>query len=367
MRLLCDGLVDHGHDVTLFAPPTSTSSADVRAAARRRRTPTRSSAAAGRPTTSRAPSPRSTPPRRTGARSTSLHDHTGYAALAMADRAAARRSSTRCTARSTTDNRDFYATHGRKATLVAISRAQARGRAGGGRPVRRRPQPPGLRRVGRSARAAATTSCGSGAWRPSRARTARSRRRAPPASRSCWPGRCSPARRQFFAEEVEPHVDDDAVRYVGEVGAERQARRSTATRARCSCRSAGASRSAWSWSRRWPAARRSSPSRRARPPRSSRTGSTGFVVDDEDAMARAIGRDRTAGPRGVPRARGRALRRRGRGARLRAGLRPGPGQAAPAARAVAGRARAGASRRLPGRRARSGSVPRREMAPRRQP
>ena len=89
-------LVEHGHDVTLFAPPDSTSSADVQplldddASRRDRALPL------VRPTTSRAPSPRSTPPRPTGPFDV-VHDHTGYVALAMADRARARRSCTRCT------------------------------------------------------------------------------------------------------------------------------------------------------------------------------------------------------------------------------------------------------------------------------
>ena len=51
-----------------------------------------------------------------------------------------------------------------------------------------------------------------------------------------------------------------------------------------------------------------------------RDGVTGFVVDDEHAMAAAIGRVGRDRPRGVPaRLRG-ALRRRGRRARLRGGL-----------------------------------------------
>src|SRR6476469_7452278 len=123
VRLLCAGLVDHGHDVTLFAPPTSTSSAAVQPLldathpdeiercrweadhAARAFAALDVAAADGRPYDV-------------------LHDHTGYATLAMADRL---RTPVVHTVHGPfdADNRDFYATHGHKATLVAISRAQA--------------------------------------------------------------------------------------------------------------------------------------------------------------------------------------------------------------------------------------------------
>ena len=51
-----------------------------------------------------------------------------------------------------------------------------------------------------------------------KAPSARSPPRARRASRSCSPGPIQPGQEEFFAREVEPHLDDDQVKYVGEIG-----------------------------------------------------------------------------------------------------------------------------------------------------
>ena len=102
-------------------------------------------------------------------------------------------------------------------------------------------------------------------------------------------GPVQPGQEEFFAREVEPHIDDDAVRYVGEVGEEGKRELYTGARALLM------------------------PIRWAEPfgmvmveamacgtpviafpegsaPEVVIDGETGFLVEDEDAMARAVGR-----------------------------------------------------------------------------
>ena len=268
VRLLCAGLVDHGHDVTLFAPPTSTSSAAVEPLldathpdeiercrweadhAARAFAALDAAAADGRPYDV-------------------LHDHTGYATLAMADRL---RTPVVHTVHGPfdADNRDFYATPRPQGDARGHQPRAGRGRADQAGPCA----------VVHNPLAVDEWAVGAGGgghvlW-VGRMAPVKGPQRAIAAARAAGvplvlAGPVQPGQEAFFAKEVEPHVDDDAVRYVGEVGAEGK-RPSTATRAPCSCRSAGGSRSAWSWSRRWPAARRSSPSPRAPSRRSSPTG-----------------------------------------------------------------------------------------------
>ena len=239
-----------------------------RAAAARRDAPGRDRAlpVGGRPRRARLRRDRRRRGRRAAVRR--LHDHTGYAALAMADRLRTP-SSTRCTGPFDADNRDFYATHGHKATLVAISRAQAADAPAEAGPCAVVHNPLAFDEWP-SARAAATTSCGSGAWRRQGA-AARDRggARRRGAARARGAGAAGPGGVLRRGGRAARRRRRGPLRGRGRRGG--QAEPSSATRARCSCRSAGASRSAWSWSRRWPAARRSSPSPRARSRRSSPT------------------------------------------------------------------------------------------------
>ena len=71
--------------------------------------------------------------------------------------------------------------------------------------------------VGRCVRTRRITCCGSGGWTRSRARTARSRRRAWRDARWCSLRRCRLVRSSTSASSVEPHVDGRRVCYVGEI------------------------------------------------------------------------------------------------------------------------------------------------------
>ena len=75
--------------------------------------------------------------------------------------------------------------------------------------------------------------------------------------------------RAYFHDTIEPLIDGDRDRICRRDRRGGEGRRSSATPRRCCFRSTGRSRSGWSSSRRWPAARRSSPGTRARCPRSS--------------------------------------------------------------------------------------------------
>jgi glycosyltransferase involved in cell wall biosynthesis len=102
-------------------------------------------------------------------------------------------------------------------------------------------------------------------------------------------GPVQPGQEEYFATEVEPHLDDDAVRYVGEAGAE--AKRDLYRRA-----------SGFLMPIRWPEpfglvmveAMACGTPVIAYPegaaPELVRDGESGFVVDDEAGMAEAIGR-----------------------------------------------------------------------------
>ncbi len=214
IELLCDGLVDRGHDVTLFAAPGSRSSAAVEellddvypemigsamhesdhvASAWDR---IEQSAARGRPFDI-------------------VHDHSGYTALAFADRLAIPFVHTMHGILADEMAR-FYRRHGHRAHLIAISRSQAAS------------APPGVRISGVVSNPIAV-----GRW-PFRAQKddyllwigrmdpIKGAHRAIDAARIAgWPlvlaGVIQPGQETYFAREVEPHIDGERVRYIGEV------------------------------------------------------------------------------------------------------------------------------------------------------
>jgi glycosyltransferase involved in cell wall biosynthesis len=292
VRLLCEGLAEHGHEVTLFAPPGSESRAEVTAVLEEAHpdeiqkaqievdhvarvfAAIDAAAADGRPYDV-------------------IHDHTGHSALAMADRVG---TPLVHTLHGPFDQAacHFYAQHGRKASIVAISQAQlddAPAEMGGGAVV---PNPIEL-----------------GEW-PFRAdkdgyvlwigrmSPDKGPNRAIAAAREAGvrlllAGPVQPGQEEFFAEEVEPHLDDEGIEYVGEADA--QGKRGLYQGARGLLMPI-----------RWPEpfglvmveALASGTPVIAFPegsaPEVVEDGRTGFIVDDEHAMAAAIDRLDTIDP-----------------------------------------------------------------------
>ena len=216
VRLLAAGLVDAGHRVTLFAPPGSRSPAEVRSPlsaphpdeiqfsmwevdhVARCFDAIDAAAADGDPFDV-------------------VHDHTGFAALAMANRIATPLVHT-LHGPFEPDLFQFYAVHGAKGQLVAISRAQ------------RDAAPEDLRRdiaVVHNPLSVEEWPFAEDAgdyllW-IARMNDDKGPQRAVAVARAAnmplvLAGPVHPGQEEFFAREVEPHVDGDAVRYVGEVG-----------------------------------------------------------------------------------------------------------------------------------------------------
>ncbi len=286
VRLLCDGLAERGHDVTLFAPPGSASRAEVVAVLEE-------------------PYPHEIQKARFEADHVAcafadidaahergkpfdvIHDHVGHTALAMADRVSAPLVHT-LHGPFTEDARRFYARHGSKARIVAISQAQldaAPEEMGGGDVVHN------------------PIDCAEWPYRAEkeefllwigRMSPDKGPQRAIAVARECGAplvlaGPVQPGQEEFFAEEVEPQLGRDGIEYVGEADSERK--RDLYQRARALLM----------------------PIRWAEPfglvmvealacgtpvlafpegsaPEVVEHGVTGFVVDDEHAMARAVER-----------------------------------------------------------------------------
>jgi glycosyltransferase involved in cell wall biosynthesis len=286
VRLLSAGLVAHGHDVTLFAPPTSQSDAEVQEVLEEahpdeierarwevdhvaRAFETIDEAAArGRPFDV-------------------VHDHTGYAGLAMADRLDTPLVHT-LHGPFDQQNCEFYARHGRKASIVAISRAQ-RDQAPpemGGATVVYNPLEFSEWGIG--------TTPEDHVLFMGRMAPVKGPERAIAAAREAGvplrlAGPVQPGQEEFFAREVEPHCDDDAVRYVGEVGSDTKQDVYRAARAllmpirwaepfgmvMIEAMACGTPVIAY---------------REGSVPEIVVDGTSGFVVDDEHEMAEAIGR-----------------------------------------------------------------------------
>jgi len=286
VRLLCDGLAAARHDVTLFAPPGSHSAADVAPVLEephpdeiekakfevdhvaRAFAAIDAAAEEGRPYDV-------------------IHDHTGHSALAMADRVGTPLVHTLHGPFDEAACR-FYAQHGRKACIVAISQAQlddAPAEMGGGRVV------PNPIEIGEWPFRADKDDYALWIGRmspdkgPHRAITAA--REA--GVRLVLAGPVQPGQESFFASEVEPHLDGDGIEYVGE--ADGDAKRALYQGAR-----------ALLMPIRWPEpfglvmveALASGTPVIAFPegsaPEVVEDGRTGFVVDDEHAMAAAVAR-----------------------------------------------------------------------------
>jgi glycosyltransferase involved in cell wall biosynthesis len=215
IELLCEALVARGHQVTLFAAPGSRSAARVR-------------------------SPLEAPhPDEIGSSLCEsdyvacawdeidlasalgeafdvVHDHSGFTALAMADRVSAPVVHTVHGAFDQTTNR-FYQHHGHKARLVAISRSQAASAPEGVRVVDVVPNPIVVDRwplvlekqeyllwVGRMDPVKGAHSAIEAARMAGRTLV--------------LAGPVQTGQEEYYREMVEPHIDGRRVRYVGEVG-----------------------------------------------------------------------------------------------------------------------------------------------------
>ncbi len=219
--LICRELVRRGHEVTLFAAPGSQSTAEVRALLDRAHPGEIERALHEADHVARA-FEAIDHARRRGRPFDIVHDHCGFTAFAMADRLMTPLVHT-LHGPFTPDTERFYAHHAAKAHVVAISRAQLQAAPAALRVAGVVPNPidaadwplvrdkdPYLLWVGRM-----TAEKG-----PHRAIAAA---RAA-GMRLVLAGPVQPGQETFFKREVAPHVDDDRISYVGEVGGEAKKR-----------------------------------------------------------------------------------------------------------------------------------------------
>jgi glycosyltransferase involved in cell wall biosynthesis len=221
VALLTDALVEHGHDVELFCAPGSSSRAKVHPLLERAHPESieRSlfeadhvgAAFAAIDAAAQADAPFDV-----------VHDHCGYTPLAMADRLGTPLAHT-VHGPFDADSKPYYARHGRKGTVVCISHSQA-GYAPEEadvdavvhNPIDVDAWPVGLHKqdyllwLGRFVAEKG----------PQRAiHVARESQRP-----LILAGVVQPGHERFFATEIEPHIDGETIRYVGEVGGARKQR-----------------------------------------------------------------------------------------------------------------------------------------------
>jgi glycosyltransferase involved in cell wall biosynthesis len=285
VRLLCAGLVARGHDVTLFAPPGSSSDARVVTLLDESHPDEIEKAQYEADHVARAFGAIDQAAER-GEPFDVVHDHVGHTALAMADRLSAPLVHT-LHGPFTDDACRFYAEHGHKACIVGISRAQLESgpeEMGGGRVVHNP--------IDTSEWPFSADKDDYVLW-IGRMSPDKGPHRAIAAAREAGvrlllAGPVQTGQDEFFAEEVEPALGDGA-EYVGEADADHK--RELYLRAR-----------ALVMPIRWPepfglvmveALACGTPViafPEGSVPEVVRDGVTGFVVDDEHAMADAIGR-----------------------------------------------------------------------------
>jgi len=213
VRLLCIGLAANGHEVTLFAPPGSDSCAEVVPVLEATHPDEIQKAQFEADHVARAFAAIEAASER-GAAFDVIHDHVGHTALAMADRVAVPLVHT-LHGPFDEDARRFYAQHGLKARIVAISQAQldaAPEEMGGGDVVHnpidcsewpfREDKEDFLLWIGRM----------SPDKGPQRAIAVAREAGAP----LVLAGPVQPGQEEFFAAEVEPHLGRHGIEYVGE-------------------------------------------------------------------------------------------------------------------------------------------------------
>ena len=216
VRLLCEELVERGHIVTMFAPPGSRSPADVHPVLPDAHPTEIGSACHEADHVARAFACIAEAASE-GEPFDVVHDHSGFTALAMADRIDVPFVHT-VHGPFDADTREFYAAHGGKAAIVALSHAQSSHAPDELADCDVVPNPLRLSEwpfrdekedwalwIGRM----------SPVKGPHRAIEAARRAGVP----LVLAGPVQPGQEAFFATEVEPHVDGDAVRYIGEADA----------------------------------------------------------------------------------------------------------------------------------------------------
>ncbi len=219
VRLLCGGLVEAGHDVTLFAAPGSESSAQVVTLLEHTYQDDIQKAQFESDHVARAFGEIDAAGER-GAPYDVIHDHVGHTALAMADRVSVPLVHT-LHGPFTDDASRFYAENGAKACIVAISHSQlddAPAAMGGGvvvhNPIDCSEWPYTAEKqdfllwIGRM----------SPEKGPQRAIAAAREAGMP----LVLAGPIQPGQEAFFADEVEPHVGRDGIEYVGEAGPDKK-------------------------------------------------------------------------------------------------------------------------------------------------
>jgi glycosyltransferase involved in cell wall biosynthesis len=214
VELLCDALVARGHDVTLFAAPGSRSTAHVRVLLEEPHPDTIGSAlhesdhvACAWEQVERAAAQ--------GHPFDVLHDHSGFTALAMADRVGVPLVHTIHGAFDRYTTR-FYQRHGGKAALVAISRSQA---ASAPAPVRISAMVSNPIAVDRWP---LTTQKRDYVLWIGRIAAVKGAHRAIEAARLAGKdlvlaGPVQDGQEEYFREQIEPYIDGRRVQYVGEV------------------------------------------------------------------------------------------------------------------------------------------------------
>ena len=286
VRLLCDGLTGRGHDVTLFAAPGSESPADVVTPLDEPHPDDIQKAQFESDHVARAFGTIDLAGER-GEPFDVVHDHVGHTALAMADRLSAPLVHTLHGPFDEAACR-FYAEHGHKACIVAISQAQlndAPESMGGGRVVHNPidvDEWPFSEEKGDYVLWVGRMSPDKGADRAIEAARAAG-------TRIVVAGPVQAGQEAYFAETIEPLLDADGVDYFGEADSEQK--RELYRHAR-----------ALLMPIRWPepfglvmveALACGTPViafPEGSVPEVVEDGRTGFVVDDERAMADAIGR-----------------------------------------------------------------------------